>query len=307
MQLRALLVDRCGIGGKQRRQIGRGNLGIRIEFFDNGWQLIRFRTHQATDQPFDAGRFLLCFCAALRGANTRLRCEIQCDETSPRASAAIVNRDRWNRLALGIMARCGDGPASADRSACGCRAIPRGSADGGSLAWRSTGLSVPPVSAPPGPGESPSACGSAIPAGSEPDNRARAGSIARSVGVALSSRSRRAPSGSVGVIRRSSGSRMWIRSSKSLGRFAYPDASSNSWRDLICPLMSVPLSGSRAFSTAWAAFWCRRCSGGAVEALKVSSRNVTPDALRAAHLLERGRGPGLCLSPSRRREPSGRR
>ena len=26
-------------------------------------------------------------------------------------------------------------------------------------------------------------------------------------------------------------------------------------RDLICPLMSVPLSGSRAFSTAWAAFW----------------------------------------------------
>ena len=44
------------------------------------------------------------------------------------------------------------------------------------------------------------------------------------------------------------------------------DASSNSWRDLICPLMSVPLSGSRAFSTAWAAFWWRRCSGGAVEA-----------------------------------------
>ena len=59
MQLRAFLVDRCGIGGKQRRQIGRSNLGIRIEFFDNVWQLIRLRTHQATHEPFDAGRFLL--------------------------------------------------------------------------------------------------------------------------------------------------------------------------------------------------------------------------------------------------------
>ena len=59
MQLRALLVDRCGIGGKPRRQKGRGNLGIRIEFFDNDWQLIRFRTHQASDEPFDAGCFLL--------------------------------------------------------------------------------------------------------------------------------------------------------------------------------------------------------------------------------------------------------
>ena len=78
MQLRAFLVDRCGIGGKQRRQIGRGNLGIRIEFFDNVWQLIRFRTHQATDQPFDAGRFLL---PGNLGAN---HCSDgnQCDETS---------------------------------------------------------------------------------------------------------------------------------------------------------------------------------------------------------------------------------
>ncbi len=67
-----------------------------------------------------------------------------------------------------------------DLSACGCRAIPRGSADGGFPVWRSTGLSVPPVSAPHGPGEFPSACGSASHAGSEPDNRARAGSIARS-------------------------------------------------------------------------------------------------------------------------------
>ena len=31
--------------------------------------------------------------------------------------------------------------------------------------------------------------------------------------------------------------------------------------DRIWPLMSVPVSGSRAFSTAWAAFWWRRCSG----------------------------------------------
>src|SRR5262245_1556864 len=40
--------------------------------------------------------------------------------------------------------------------------------------------------------------------------------------------------------------------------------------------MSVPTSGSRTFSTAWAAFWCRRCCGGAVEAGNVSSRKVTP-------------------------------
>ena len=59
MQLRAPLVDGCDIHDNQRRQIGRSNLGIRIEFFDNDWQLIRFRTHQATDQPFEAGRFLL--------------------------------------------------------------------------------------------------------------------------------------------------------------------------------------------------------------------------------------------------------
>ncbi len=31
--------------------------------------------------------------------------------------------------------------------------------------------------------------------------------------------------------------------------------------DLICPLMSVPVPGSRAFSTAWAACWCSRCWG----------------------------------------------
>ena len=59
MQLRAFLVDRCGTAGKQRKQIGCCNLGIRIEFLDDVWQLIRFGTHQATDQPFDACRFLL--------------------------------------------------------------------------------------------------------------------------------------------------------------------------------------------------------------------------------------------------------
>ena len=42
------------------------------------------------------------------------------------------------------------------------------------------------------------------------------------------------------------------------------------------PLMSVPASGSRAFRTALAAFWCKRCSGGAAAALKVSSRKATP-------------------------------
>ncbi len=44
----------------------------------------------------------------------------------------------------------------------------------------------------------------------------------------------------------------------------------------MCPLMSVPASGSRAVRTARAAFWWKRCSGGAVEALRLSSRNVTP-------------------------------
>jgi hypothetical protein len=44
----------------------------------------------------------------------------------------------------------------------------------------------------------------------------------------------------------------------------------------IPPLMSVPDSGSSAFSTVRTAFWCRRCSGGEVDALKVSSRKVTP-------------------------------
>ena len=163
MQLRAFLVDRCGIGGKQRRQIGRGNLGIRIEFFDNGWQLIRFRTHQATHQPFDAGRFLLVW---------QLGCE-------PRLRWKSMRRDQPARAQIGDCATGSpwtSSPAAvrstfSDLSACGCRAIPRASADGGFLVWRSTGLSVPPVSAPPGPGEFPSACGSASPAGSEPDSR----------------------------------------------------------------------------------------------------------------------------------------
>ena len=42
------------------------------------------------------------------------------------------------------------------------------------------------------------------------------------------------------------------------------------------PLMSEPVSGNRAFSTARAAFWCSRFGGGALEELKVSSRKATP-------------------------------
>ena len=72
------------------------------------------------------------------------------------------------------------------------------------------------------------------------------------------------PSGSVGVIRRSSGSRMRIRSSKSLGRLGVARGlAAAPASDRIWPLMSVPVSGSRAFRTAWAAFWWRRCFGWA--------------------------------------------
>src|SRR5262249_20917291 len=42
------------------------------------------------------------------------------------------------------------------------------------------------------------------------------------------------------------------------------------------PLRSAPGSGKSALSTARAAFWCSRCGGGAVAALKVSSRKATP-------------------------------
>ena len=48
--------------------------------------------------------------------------------------------------------------------------------------------------------------------------------------------------------------------------------------------MSVPVSGSRALRTAWAAFWWSRCLGLAWAALKVSSRNVTPTPFRTADL-----------------------
>src|SRR5438270_232014 len=42
------------------------------------------------------------------------------------------------------------------------------------------------------------------------------------------------------------------------------------------PLMSLPVSGNSTFRSARAAFWWYRCSGGAVAALNVSSRNVAP-------------------------------
>jgi hypothetical protein len=43
---------------------------------------------------------------------------------------------------------------------------------------------------------------------------------------------------------------------------------------VVCPAGIA--ASSSAFRTTCAAFWCRRCCGGGVEAVKVSSRNVTP-------------------------------
>ena len=59
--------------------------------------------------------------------------------------------------------------------------------------------------------------------------------------------------------------------------------------------MSVPVSGSRAFSTAWAAFWCRRCLGLAWGEAKVSSRKVTPTPSVPPTSRKRRRGPRLPL------------
>ena len=72
-------------------------------------------------------------------------------------------------------------------------------------------------------------------------------------------------------------------------------ASRSSASDRIRPLMSVPASGSRALRTTCAAFWCRRCSGGAVAALKVSSRNVRPTPSVPPDLPQGRRGPRLRL------------
>ena len=59
--------------------------------------------------------------------------------------------------------------------------------------------------------------------------------------------------------------------------------------------MSVPRPGSRAFRTAWAAFWCRRCSGGAVGGAEGLFEEGDADALGAADVLQGRRGPGLAL------------
>ena len=49
--------------------------------------------------------------------------------------------------------------------------------------------------------------------------------------------------------------------------------------------MSVPVSGSRALRTAWAAFWWKRCSGGAVEGTEGLFEEGHTHTLGAAHLL----------------------
>jgi hypothetical protein len=59
MELLPLFVGTLGIDGNQRRQKSRGHLRIGIEFLHDLGDLVRFRTDQAADKAFDAGRFLL--------------------------------------------------------------------------------------------------------------------------------------------------------------------------------------------------------------------------------------------------------
>ena len=65
--------------------------------------------------------------------------------------------------------------------------------------------------------------------------------------------------------------------------------------------MSVPVSGRRAFRTAWAAFWWRRCSGGAVGATEGLFEEGDAHALGAADLLKRGGVQGFPLTISAKR------
>ena len=114
----------------------------------------------------------------------------------------------------------GDRSSPCDGSAPGCSPTPRPRAGAGFRAWRSTAPTGRPASVPPVPAGFHAAYGSATPATRGPDSRGSVGSTARRSAGGLSLALAVEPSGSVGVIRRSSASRMRIRSSKSLGRFA---------------------------------------------------------------------------------------
>ena len=69
---------------------------------------------------------------------------------------------------------------------------------------------------------------------------------------------------------------MRIRSSKSRGRLGVARGLAQLGLRPHLALDVGAVWGSRAFSTAWAAFWCRRCLGLACGEPKVSSRKVTP-------------------------------
>ena len=59
MKLCPFLIDSLCVSGNQRRQKGRGHLGIRVEVLDDVRELVRFRTDQAADESCDAGRDLV--------------------------------------------------------------------------------------------------------------------------------------------------------------------------------------------------------------------------------------------------------
>ena len=139
---------------------------------------------------------------------------------NPTSTAAIVNRDRWNRLARCIMARWG----SVQRRGWVSVRMPSHSQKVGR--WRFSGLAFQRPTVPPAASSAPPSPCLPLLAGQPVSQRVNQ-IVVRELVVfcPLGCRSDRLilasePSGSVGVIRRSSGSRMWIKSSKSLGRFA---------------------------------------------------------------------------------------
>ena len=66
-------------------------------------------------------------------------------------------------------------------------------------------------------------------------------------------------------------------------------------RDLICPLMSVPVSGKQGFQHRLGCFLVEAMLGRGCRGTEGFFEEGHSDSLSAAHLLERGRGPGLPL------------
>ena len=177
-----------------------------------------------------------------------------------------------SRPARHIISRCG-AVHRARRSAHGCRAIPRATAGAASPAGRSTPPPDPPAAARPGRAASPSACGSASPAATGRGSRGSVGTT--------SSPGRRRGRGRPPVVGRRDEPELAVEDAEQVRRS--PPGGSAIARRLQqlrggphVPLDVRAASGSRAFSTARAAFWWSRCSGGPGRELNVSSRNVTP-------------------------------